>query len=47
MLNIWSCVFNKFNKQISSDTPNTGIIRIFFKVSICLEYNVTKARIGF
>lgn len=31
MLNVWSCAFNKFNKQISSDIPNTGIIRIFFK----------------
>lgn len=34
MLNVWSCAFNKFNKQISSDIPNTGIIRIFLKVSV-------------
>lgn len=37
MLNVWSCVFNKFNKQISSDIPNTSTIRISFKLNVCLE----------
>lgn len=29
--NFWSYVFNKFNKQISTDISNTGIIKIFLK----------------
>lgn len=28
---------NKFNKQISSDIPNTGIIKFLFKINVCLE----------